>query len=1258
MFDGVYISGSILGIPVDFTVDTGATRTIVSDEVYYRIPNERRPALLKPRKGIRTANGGRLVVHGSSTFDIQLGEVSLNRELMVAEIDDEVLLGADLLQRDASGPADLLLSEEVMRFRDHTIPLFQSKRKIPANRRVRSADHYIVPGMSEMIIEAFIGTLHGSTEENSLVLIEPHPQLAERCSLVLASSVVSFNNGPTVKMRVLNPFEEPASIKQDMVVGLAEGIDSRECQTLTSIRPDNSSQDRIRRLINKQLDTTRIPSHLQVLCEETIVGHDPEQQEVILGMLQQFSEVFSKDNDDLGMTHMTKHEIDTGNARPFKQPPHRVPTAFAGEDTKAIEKLQRQGVIRPSSSPWASPIVLVHKKDGSVRFCTDYRRLNQCTKKDAFPIPRTEDCIDAVAGASIFSTMDITSAYHQIPVHENDIPKTAFVTKYGLFEYVTMPFGLCNATATFQRLMELALSGLQWSSCLIYLDDVIVFSKDFHSHISRLAAVLTKIQQAGLKLKPSKCRFLRNEVNFLGHVISEKGILPNPDNIKKVAEWPLPRSVKEVRSFLGLGNYYRRFVKNYSKLAKPLTELTKRNLIFSWTPRCQEAFDQLKNELTGPEVMAYPSDDGEYILDCDACDVSIGCVLSQVQNQKERVIAYGSRTLNKAERNYCVTDKELLAVKHFIENYKHYLLGRKFLVRSDHQALKWLFSLKEPKSRIARWIEILSAFDFEVEYRKGTQHGNADALSRCPDPKICACLMEGPLKCGPCPKCIRKTDVMQGIQHGYVIDQVRSVAEGTKGYSNNDIGDTPDAEVVRQAAVRWLSPYSSKVLKSKQAEDPDIGPIMQWKEAGNRPRSEAICPTSPATRSYWHYWDSLELVDGVLLRRFTKKNNTGSHLQLLVPRSLRDEVLHQMHDTVMAGHLGQKKTREKTLQRFFWHGIREDINLWCMKCDVCAATKMPSKTIRAPLGKMSTGAPWDRLGIDILGPFPVSEKGNKYILVVTDHFSKWVEIFAIPDQTAVTCAEVLLNEVIARYGCPYEILSDQGRNFESKIFSELCELLEIRKKRTSPANPRCNGQVERFNRTLVRMIKAYLKGQQLDWDRRLGCLAAAYRATVNESTGLSPNLIMLGREVRLPAEIMFGSRKIDPSQGFATYGDFVWSLRDRMQHAHDVTRTHLELSATRQKEYYDLRSTLQVYHPGDLVWCLSALKQLKITPKLRNPYEGPYLVLKKFNELNYLVQFGANGPQRVMHYNKLKPHHGDGRLTWVRTAMRRFIRAQ
>ena len=323
----------------------------------------------------------------------------------------------------------------------------------------------------------------------------------------------------------------------------------------------------------------------------------------------------------------------------------------------------------------ALPILLVKKKDGSTRPCVDYQRLNAVTRNDAYPVPRTQDCLDSMAGSGMFSTMDILSAYNQVPVAEEDIPKTVFSTKYGLFEFTTMPFGLMTAPATYQQLMELALSGLQWSLCLIYLDDVIVFSEDFDEQVDHLDQVLNYIGSVGLKLKPSKCVFFVIKVSFLGHNLSKEGILPDPENVAKILNWPVPKTVCDVRGILGLGSYYHRFIRNFSERVQPLVNLTKKDKPFKWTEECQLAFEDIKQVLISPDIIAFPTDDGQFILDSDASVETIGAVLMQIQSGVEKVIAYGSQTLGKAERNYCATDRELLAVKYFMEYYKHYLLG-------------------------------------------------------------------------------------------------------------------------------------------------------------------------------------------------------------------------------------------------------------------------------------------------------------------------------------------------------------------------------------------------------------------------------------------------------------------------------------------------------------------------------------------------------------------------------------------------------
>jgi RNase H-like domain found in reverse transcriptase/Reverse transcriptase (RNA-dependent DNA polymerase) len=405
-----------------------------------------------------------------------------------------------------------------------------------------------------------------------------------------------------------------------------------------------------------------------------------------------------------------------------------------------------QGVIEPARSPWASNIVLVRKKDGSFRCCIDYRKLNLVTRKDAYPLPRIDACLDAMASAQWFSTFDLRSSYHQVTVASEDCDKTAFICPRGMYRFRTMPFGLCNAGATFQRLMDIVMTGLHMDICLVYLDDIIVYSNSMETHLNRLVTVLERLRSAGLKLKPEKCALFQKSVSFLGHVVSDTGIGTDPQKIKAVVEWPTPTCIKDVRSFLGLAGYYRRFVKDFATIASPLNEVTKKSA-FNWNEREQKAFEKLKYLLTTPPILAMPTDDDEFTIDTDASDYAIGAVLSQKQNGVERVIAYASRALDRRERNYCVTRKELLAVVNFLRFFKQYLLGRCFRIRTDHAALSWLKHTPDPIGQQARWLEQMEEFDYIIEHRPGKSHGNADALSRIVCPKRdCVCRNENRLQ--------------------------------------------------------------------------------------------------------------------------------------------------------------------------------------------------------------------------------------------------------------------------------------------------------------------------------------------------------------------------------------------------------------------------------------------------------------------------------------------------------------------------------
>ena len=650
---------------------------------------------------------------------------------------------------------------------------------------------------------------------------------------------------------------------------------------------------------------------LQTLVDDVQAPVNAQERDQLVQLLHRNQDVFATKDQPLGRTDLVLHDINTGDAAPIKQRVRRPPIHQKDQAQAEVDRMLAEKVITPSQSPWASPVVLVRKKDGTVRYCVDYRQLNAVTRKDSYPLPRIDDSLESLGKARYFSTLDLASGYWQVGLTEAAKEKSAFCTTSGLYQFNVMPFGLANAPATFQRLMERVLTGLQWEVCLVYLDDVIVFSSTMDEHLSRLAQVFDKFRAAGLKLKPSKCHLLQRQVQYLGHVVSQDGIQTDPEKTRAVEEWPIPRSVGDVRSFMGLCSYYRRFVPDFSTVAKPLASLTEKNSVFRWEEKESQAFHQLKHRLTTAPILAYPDPDQPFILDTDASDVGIGAVLSQRLDGAERVIAYGSRTLTKSERRYCVTRRELLAVVHFVKYYRHFLSGAKFLLRTDHAPLRWLRSFKEPDNQLARWLETLEAYDFDLQHRPGIKHGNAGAMSR-----------------GPCPHC-------DGPHDGTVIRKGRArreaapspevhasnrarrapttsaadkkAAPSSKVTASNrarrapaprsspaargkpDASDStrrqPPPDRARPVMTRqrrrqmdpqtpastpdsnWLSTlhFNRDTLRSAQDADPDVSTARQWIQARQRPPFQTIVGEGPYLKFLHAQFPALEIHKGLVI---------------------------------------------------------------------------------------------------------------------------------------------------------------------------------------------------------------------------------------------------------------------------------------------------------------------------------------------------------------------------------------------------------
>ena len=853
-----------------------------------------------------------------------------------------------------------------------------------------------------------------------------------------------------------------------------------------------------------------------------------------------------------------------------------------------------------------------------------------------------------------WSSLDLMSGYWQIELAEKDREKTAFITQYGLFHFTRMPFGLSTAPATFQRAMEVVLRGLQWQQVCCFLDDVVCFGRNFKEAIDALSMVLERFRVYNLKLKPKKCQLMEKEIIFLGRKVSVDGVSINPKSEAVIAEWPRPVNAKQMESFLGFANYHRCFVENYAELSLPLIELTgkKGRKKYQWEQRHDEAFRKIKEALLSTPTLPLPDPDAEFILDTDASDTAIGAALGQMYKGEYRVIAFASSVLTPAQRRYCTTRKELLAVIKFTRHWRHYLLAKRFVVRTDHNSITWLAGFKNIQGQLARWLEELACYDMAIVHRPGVQHTNADSLSRIPDRvKFCDCYMAGmdpeKLPCGGCAFCKRAHQQWSRFEEdidNVVPLAVRSIEVIERREPDEESDDTDEAETEEETEVfrsQWQTVYSKAELRNMQLADPDLNFLMTSLEDDAELSVHELKIQSTTVKHFWILRHQLQIHEGVLY--YLWKDGNQQKKLFMVPRGQRKEILEAHHDPPIMGHLGFDKTLGRIRQNFFWYGITTDCLDFVSSCASCSRNKKSTHRAKAPLMRYHAGVTCERVHMDILGPLTLSQKGNRYILVVIDQFTKWMECYAIPDQRAEQVAVHFVEQFVLRLGCPLEIQTDQGTNFLSDLFKAVCNLLEVTKKRTTPYHPSSNGQVERSNRTIAAMLRCYLKGKANTWDEYLPFIASAIRATPHRMTGYSPNMMMLGREVVMPKTLQFGNPSREDPQIPSVY---VAKLKEKIQDTHQHAREKLQMAQQHQKRTYDLHLKENSFQRGDLVYVLNETPKVGVSKKLQPVWRGPFVVLEAIGPVLYSV--AGRRKDEVLHHDKLKLCSDRAIPLWVR----------
>lgn len=654
--------------------------------------------------------------------------------------------------------------------------------------------------------------------------------------------------------------------------------------------------------------------------------------------------------------------------------------------------------------------------------CVDFRKLNEHTISDRHPLGNINDILDQLGHSRYTTTLDLASGFHQIPLHLDSQDKTAFSCNYGHYEFKRMCFGLKNAPASFQRFLNSILTGLQGIKCLVYLDDIIIYGKNLQDHNEKLVDVFEVLRKNKLKLQPSKCQFLQKEIMYLGHNISERGILPDLSKIDVIKNYPVPHNVNKVKSFLGLANYYRKFVPDFSSIIEPINRLLKKNCKFVWTEQCENSFQLIKAKIMSPQILAFPDFEKPFVLTTDASNIALGAVLSQKENDKcnfleeiDRPVAFASRLLNGAEKNYHTMEKEMLAVVWGINNFRPYLYGRFFTVITDHKPL--LGDTKNTPLRILKWKLKLSEYSFTLVYKMGRENVVADALSRICEERI--------------------------------FITTRSQKKLLKGEK--------------------IKKLENKESKTKVQKKPMTGAEIMT----------ALEPLVP-----------VELKEQIKNSKSNFKSN-GINIRIILDDKEKLDIIKEAHNSLVGGHQGVYRTFTAIHGKVRWRNMLNDVAKFIRNCSSCKKNKSGIKT-KVPMAITSTSfRPFEKVFVDVVGLLPLSMNGNKYILTLQDDLSKYTMAAPMVNQEASTVAQTFFNNFISIIGIPESILTDQGTNFMSKMFAELCKLLKISKINTSSYHPQTN-QVESWHKSLAEFLRHFVNCDHSNWDEFLPSATFCY----------------------------------------------------------------------------------------------------------------------------------------------------------------------
>ena len=1218
-------------------VDTGACISCISEGMLKSTYPNLIQNYKNPVHNFVTGVGGQILpVLGMVDLPIVIeGEKLITPVHVFRKLHHHLILGKDFLKVHK---ANINFGKDTLTLESgKNINLLEAKQPLGIARNALSIT---IPPETGSLIPVKVSRCHTT----HVALLDPvHPVTQE--GALVAKCTVIVQEGKAF-CQILNPTPIPIHIPAGRMLALSHPIDPTDIDTIdkntSSVVPtppdnplskhsagvlstspanplskyseeDNNHAPKRTEELNLDLDNNQLDP-TQLLQLKTLIGHNRD--------------VFAKDMSELGASNTFYHTIDTGDAPPQRQQYYRTTPTARAEIEKQVKEMLEHDIIEPSDAIWQSPVVLVKKKSGDYRFAVDYRRVNNVTKQISQPLPRLDSMLDTIGDAQpkFFSSLDMSSGFWQILLDPETKDKSTFTCQMGNFSFKRMPFGLVNGPATYTIMMNKVLQGLTWKFLLCYMDDILVYSRTFEEHLYHLDQVFSRLREANLKLKPSKCKFATEKVLYLGHYISADGIHANDEKIKAVKEFPKPKTIKKLRGFLGLCTYYRRFVPNFSKIAKPLYEMLKKNAKLNWGINEEQAFSKLKDLLCSAPVLSHPNFDREFILTTDASIEGIGYVLSQKNDKKEdHPISYGGRTLRSGEPNYNITELECLAIVEGLRANHIYLAHRSFKLFTDHSALQWLKNVKPTSGRLHRWALCINSYKYDVHHKPGAQNKVADALSRRP---------YEPQPITP------NDDILEEISVLSIDPDIFS-GQCTSPTNKKPKSQPATCEISLEyddpIPPTWVDPVitvstlSLENIEQEQRNCSDFCDIYEYLDSGQLPQNKKRAFSVVAEANDYI------LDDGILYHTFTPRTSKGTPIddkiirQLALPSKYREEALTAYHDSLMGGgHFGFDRTFNTIKRKYYWPRMYKLILAYVKSCDACQKAKRSYSKHKAPLTNMPVADKFERWHIDFIGPLTEAEDGSKYILLAVDSLTRWPEAFATKTSDSVVIADILYREIFARYGAPRVLVSDRGQNFLSKLVTALCEIFSVKRYHTSSYHPQTNSTCERFNSTLEQSIRAYCDVSHKDWPKILpGVLMSYRRSPSTHSTLYSPYYLMFGCDMHVPFDTSMTPRPKLPKSTKL----YIQELKKNLDIAQEVAKENTAVAQEHSKKYYDKTSTEPTFKLGDKVLLKNGKIESKKCKKLQPKHVGPYFIVKLGPNFTYKLSKTPGGKEGRAYIN-------------------------